>query len=83
MGRPVPVATFDRIKSELTDRLGGVTAFLRSPGAWKPAEGSVVHDQVAIWGVMVSDVIPLGCAAIERLWKSSWSKNASLPGFTR
>jgi hypothetical protein len=57
-GKPVSPATFERIKSELTDRFGGVTAFLRSPadGAWKPAEGSVVHDQVVIFEVMVSDV---------------------------
>lgn len=57
-GEPVPATTFDRIKSELTDRFGGVTAFLRSPadGAWKPSKGSVVHDQVAIFEVMVNDV---------------------------
>lgn len=57
-GKPVSPVTFERIKSELTDRFGGVTAFLRAPadGAWKPAEGSVVHDQVVIFEVMVSDV---------------------------
>lgn len=57
-GRPIPAETFERIKAELTDRFGGVTAFLRSPaeGAWKPSEGGVVHDRVAIFEVMVQDV---------------------------
>lgn len=57
-GKPVPAETFERIKAELTDRFGGVTAFLRSPadGAWKPSEGTVVHDQVTIFEVMVNDV---------------------------
>ena len=57
-GEPVPAAAFDRIKAELTERFGGVTAFLRSPaeGAWKPSGGHVVHDRVAIFEVMVDDV---------------------------
>lgn len=57
-GRPIPAETFERIKAGLTDRFGGVTAFLRSPaeGAWKPSGGDVVHDRVAIFEVMVQDV---------------------------
>jgi hypothetical protein len=57
-GRSIPSETFERIKTELTERFGGVTSFLRSPaeGAWKPSGGSVVHDQVAIFEVMVEDV---------------------------
>lgn len=37
---------FERIKANLTDRFGGVTAFLRSPadGACKSSTGEV-HDQ--------------------------------------
>jgi hypothetical protein len=57
-GEPIPSDTFDRIKSELTDRFGGVTSFLRSPaeGAWKPSGGDVVHDRLAIFEIMVDDV---------------------------
>jgi hypothetical protein len=42
----------------LTDRFGGVTAFLRSPaeGAWKPTSERVVRDEVVIFEVMVADV---------------------------
>ena len=57
-GTPIPAATFERIKSELTERFGGVTAFLQSPaeGAWKPRSRAVIHDRVAIFEVMVDDV---------------------------
>jgi hypothetical protein len=57
-GTPVSPAIFERTKAELTDRFGGVTAFLQSPadGAWKPSGGEVVHDRVAIFEVMVEDV---------------------------
>jgi hypothetical protein len=57
-GTPTPPATFERIKSELTERFGGVTSFLQSPaeGAWKPRSRGVIHDRVAIFEVMVRDV---------------------------
>ena len=57
-GTPIPAETFERIKSELTERFGGVTAFLQSPaeGAWKPRSRAVIHDRVAIFEVMVGDV---------------------------
>jgi hypothetical protein len=57
-GVPIPPATFERIKAELTYRFGGVTSFLKSPaeGAWKPSSREVIHDRVAIFEVMVKDV---------------------------
>lgn len=57
-GRSTPPATLDRIKAELTERFGGVTAYLHSPaeGAWKPGPETVVHDRVARFEVMVDDV---------------------------
>lgn len=57
-GSTIPGETFERIKSELTNRFGGVTAFLQSPaeGAWKPSSDQVVHDRVATFEVMVDDV---------------------------
>jgi hypothetical protein len=53
-GRPFPRAEFDHINRELTDRFGGVTAFLRSPatGAWRADDDEVAHDDVAIVEVM-------------------------------
>jgi hypothetical protein len=45
---------FDRVRGELTDRFGGVTAYLRSPasGAWKEDGGRVERDEVVILEVM-------------------------------
>jgi hypothetical protein len=52
--RPFPRAAFDRVNEELTDRFGGVTAYLRSPasGAWREEGGEVARDDVAIIEVM-------------------------------
>ncbi|MBL8596539.1 MAG: hypothetical protein JNL14_02240 [Devosia sp.] len=57
-GTAVPVNVFERIKTELTERFGGVTAHLQSPaeGAWKPEAEDVIHDRIAIFEVMVEDV---------------------------
>jgi hypothetical protein len=57
-GSAVPVQTFDRIKAELTDRFGGVTAFVRAPaeGAWRPSHGRVVKDRVVVFEVMVEQI---------------------------
>lgn len=57
-GSAVPPETFERIKDELTERFGGVTAFVQSPaeGAWKPNADEVIHDLVAAFEVMVEDV---------------------------
>lgn len=46
----------DRIRSELTERFGGVTAFTRAPaeGLWKETpRGEVEHDDVIVIEVMV------------------------------
>lgn len=53
-GRPFPRADFDHVNRELTNRFGGVTAYLRSPanGAWRAGGDEVAHDDVAIIEVM-------------------------------
>ena len=57
-GSAVAADVFDRIRGELTDRFGGVTAHLQSPavGAWKPEAAEVIHDRVVIFEVMIEDV---------------------------
>ena len=57
-GSAVPAHVFERIKTELTERFGGVTAHLQSPaeGAWKPEAAAVINDLIAIFEVMVEDV---------------------------
>ena len=57
-GTPVDGQVFERIKGDLKERFGGVTAHLQSPaeGAWKPQAADVIHDRIAIFEVMVEDV---------------------------
>lgn len=61
-GKPQPRALFDSVTRELTDRFGGVTAFLRAPaaGAWKEQSGATSHDDIVIYEVMTS--------ALDRPW---------------
>lgn len=53
-GQRFPKSEFDRVRRELTERFGGVTAFLRSPavGLWADDAGKVRRDDLAIFQVM-------------------------------
>src|SRR5512132_2990872 len=50
-GEPV----FEAVRRELTQRFGGVTAFMRSPavGLWKKPSGGIDRDEVVTVEVMV------------------------------
>jgi hypothetical protein len=52
-GRPFSEELFREVRSELTDRFGGLTAFTRSPaeGLWK-SEGRTHHDEIIVFEVM-------------------------------
>jgi hypothetical protein len=65
-GRRVPHERFAQVRDELTDRFGGVTAYLRSPaqGTWKVESGDVDRDEVVMCEVMVE--------TLERGWWSSY-----------
>lgn len=54
-GGDVPAEMFARVRSELTERFGGVTAYTRSPatGLWKRAADEVERDQVIMIEVVV------------------------------
>jgi len=64
-GRPFSKELLLKVHSELTERFGGVTAFLHSPtlGAWKE-EGSTVRDEVALFEVMLKE--------LHRAWWASY-----------
>ena len=64
-GRPYARALFDRIRSELTERFGGVTLYRRAAaeGTWKDPAGGVDDDPVIMAEVM--------CESLERDW---WSR---------
>jgi len=57
-GKPFARAELDRVRAELTEHFGGVTAHLRAPasGAWRDDEGGVERDDVVIVEVMVETV---------------------------
>jgi hypothetical protein len=65
-GQPFPRAEFARIRRELTERFGGVTAYTRAPaeGAWEDDTGRVHHDDVVIVEVMVE--------SLDRAWWSGY-----------
>ena len=53
---------FDHVRRELTDRFGGVTAFMRSPavGLWEDDTGKVRRDELVSFEVMTD--------ALDRNW---------------
>jgi hypothetical protein len=59
--RPFAQADLDRVRAELTERFGGVTAFRRAPaeGVWKDG-AEVSRDEIIIFEVMV--------AGLDRAW---------------
>ncbi len=67
-GRAFSRSDFDRVRYELADRYGGVTAYLRAPaiGLWKEDEGHVSRDDVVIYEVMTDDLDRDGWARYRR-----------------
>ena len=53
-GEPFPQGWFDALRGTLTERFGGVTAYLQSPaeGLWRDEEGDVDRDRIVIFEVM-------------------------------
>ena len=53
-----PNAHFNEVRKELTDRFGGVTAFVRTPaiGLWKENNNDVSRDEVVMFEVMVGQL---------------------------
>ncbi len=54
-GTEVEAAQFARVRNELTERFGGVTAYSRSPatGLWKRADEAIERDLVVMVEVVV------------------------------
>ena len=48
---------YSKIRSELTERFGGLTAFTSAPaqGLWK-SEGKTKHDEIVVFEVMTADI---------------------------
>src|SRR2546423_14402412 len=67
-GQAFDHSVFDAVRRELTERFGGVTAFLRSPavGLWKESPGDLTRDDVVMFEVM--------CPELDPEWWSSYRK---------
>jgi hypothetical protein len=55
---PFSRESFDNVRKDLTERFGGVTAFVRSPavGLWKEANDEVNRDDVVMFEVMTEEL---------------------------
>jgi len=56
--RRLDAQLFRDVRSELTERFGGVTAFVRSPalGLWQTSSHDVAHDEVVTFEVLAPDL---------------------------
>jgi hypothetical protein len=61
-GTRITEREFERMRLELTDRFGGVTAFVQSPalGAWREAAGGRVEEDQMILVEVVVEELDLG-----------------------
>lgn len=59
-GKAFEPSSFERVKYELAEQFGGVTAYLRASaeGLWKSDHGDLVADEVAVFEVMVEGIDP-------------------------
>ena len=57
-GHAFEASEYVRLRSELADRFGGVTAYTRAParGVWKDDSGETTRDDIVIFEVMTADL---------------------------
>ena len=57
-GRPFPPDDHRRVRRELTERFGGLTAFTRAPaeGLWKESGETVAKDDIVVFEIMADDL---------------------------
>lgn len=67
-GQALPTETFARVREELVDRFGGLTAYSRAPakGLWKEDRGQVAHDEIVVYEVMAD--------ALDRSWWAQYRR---------
>ena len=68
-GHPFEPDEYVRLRSELADRFGGVTAYTRAParGVWKDDSGETTRDDIVIFEVMTD--------TLDRDWWTGFRKN--------
>jgi hypothetical protein len=57
-GHAFEANVYVRLRAELADRFGGVTAYTRAParGVWKDDSGETTRDDIVIFEVMTADL---------------------------
>lgn len=57
-GQPFSVSHFSQVRRELTERFGGVTAFVRAPavGLWKESADDINRDEVVMFEVLAEEL---------------------------
>ena len=57
-GERFPRAAYDRLAEELTQRFGGLTAYMRAPatGLWQESDGATRRDEIVVYEVMVESL---------------------------
>lgn len=57
-GHAFEASEYVRLRTELADRFGGVTAYTRAParGVWKDDSGETTRDDIVIFEVMTTDL---------------------------
>jgi len=55
-GQPFPNQEYARVRAELTEHFGGLTAYSRAPaeGLWKEGPARASHDDIVVFEVMSS-----------------------------
>ncbi|HKY20106.1 MAG TPA: hypothetical protein VJM31_02710 [Vicinamibacterales bacterium] len=68
-GHAFESSDYVRLRAELADRFGGVTAYTRAParGVWKGDSGETTRDDIVIFEVMTAD--------LDRVWWKEFRKH--------
>jgi hypothetical protein len=70
--RPLPKNHYLRVRDELTERYGGLTAYSRAPaeGLWKRSAHTTSHDEIVIFEVMT--------ATLDKAWWREYRRQLEL-----
>lgn len=57
-GHPFPQSMYLRVRDDLAEQFGGITAYVRSPaeGLWTEGQGGAVRDEIVIYEVMAREL---------------------------
>jgi len=68
-GHAFEALDYVQLRSELADRFGGVTAYMRAParGVWRDDSGETTRDDIVIFEVMTAE--------LDRVWWTGFRKH--------